>query len=330
MEISRFRKQHSEGIDKNAWATWLSDDVVPVSKSPALQPTHQSTAMPIKVPINAPRSRASEPMVAIKRPIAAPVTASPAATAPKVTTQPKSPSQPAASKANRRSSYTSRRPANSGRPNAYYAMGGSPADVAYGRTRPTGGGAAPRKSNISISIRMPKLHLPKLRKIHVSEAARPWVIAGTVVVLLLFAGSAFSLWQRRHKPNTPVETISATKDMGYKPFIPEGKTVEKAGQYDAERKMYTFYDTYEGINITVNQQTLPERLKGSRSEQQKLADSIFATETFETAKGTAYMATSEGSGAQRVVVVGDHMLLFLQSTQRLDSHGWILYLQKLQ
>lgn len=305
MEISRFRNSNGSGhgVDRNTWDNWLSDDIVPASKSAALSPKKPVQATPTlkAVPATqqlkaAPKTRASEPVVTKKRP-----------------------------------TYAARRPATAtGRPNAYYAMGGSVTDVAYGRAKLPNTAFNKHKSNISISIRFPKIRLPKIKKMHVSETARPWVIAGAVVAALLVSGSIYSFVQNSRVPEQQVATISATKDMGYKPFAPEGKTVEQAGQYDAERKMYTFHDTYGGINITVNQQTLPEGLQDNAAERQKIADSIFATETFQTAKGTAYMATSEGSGAQRVALIGDNLLMFLQSTKRLDSAGWILYIQTLK
>lgn len=122
--------------------------------------------------------------------------------------------------------------------------------------------------------------------------------------------------------------------MGYKPLVPpvspEGKATASLPKFDEKRKLYTFFDVYNGANITVDQQAVPEKFKGNETEIKKIAESVGANETFTSTQGTVYASQGESATTQRLVLANDKMLMFIQSTKKLSVSDWIDYIQTLE
>ncbi len=187
------------------------------------------------------------------------------------------------------------------------------------------------KPTVSIQIHLPEFRLPKpsvpWRKL------RPWLVAVVVVAGLLVGGSWLQGRLAARKSQTQKAPVVVQAELGYKPLAPQASTGTEtqapSPRFDEKRKLYSFNDTYRGANITVDQQAVPEKLKGNDTEIKKLATQIQANSTFTTALGTVHIFTSEESGSQRMFLVNDRMLMFIQSTKTLSNADWVTYIQAL-
>jgi hypothetical protein len=184
---------------------------------------------------------------------------------------------------------------------------------------------------VSIQVHLPEFHLP-----HRSipwRRLRPWLIGVAVIMVLLIGGWKLQAHVSQPKRVQKAPVIVAA-DLGYKPLVPPETVENKASvprpTYDEQRQFYTFNDVYKGANITVNQQAVPEKLRGSETEIKKLATSMGAVDTFTTTLGVVHSATSKESGTQRMFLVNDKMLMFIQSTKTISDADWVNYLQGLQ
>ncbi|MGB4800465.1 MAG: hypothetical protein WBP03_03025 [Candidatus Saccharimonadales bacterium] len=191
---------------------------------------------------------------------------------------------------------------------------------------------AAQAPTVSIQVHVPEFRMPKVSIPWCT--LRPWLFGGLVAVALLVSGWELQTHLSRPKQFQKVPVIVAA-DLGYKPLVPAistGTEAENAPKptYDEQRKFYTFNDVYKGANITVNQQAVPEKLRGSETEIKKLATSMGAVDTFTTTLGVVHSATSKESGTQRMFLVNDKMLMFIQSTKTISDADWVNYLQGLQ
>ena len=187
-------------------------------------------------------------------------------------------------------------------------------------------------STVSIQIHMPDWHLPAIRIPW--RTVRPWLI-GLIGLILLLGGSKLLVDRLHHeKPVTTMPvSVQAVVALGYKPLVPsarpEGEPQPTAPKFDEKRKLYTFNDTFKSVNVTVDQQALPEKFK-SQKEIDTLTESIQATKTFTTTVGTVHIFTDQPSGSQRLILNNSKMLMFIQSTKTLSNADWVAYIQELQ
>jgi len=185
---------------------------------------------------------------------------------------------------------------------------------------------------VSIQIHMPQLHMPRVsvpwRKL------LPWLIGTAILVLLLLGGKGLQAQLSRSKPTTQKAPVVPAADLGYKPLLPPVRTDTNVAipkpTYDQQRQLYTFNDVYKGAKLTINQQAVPDKLKGNDTEIKKLATNLGMTDTFSTTIGMAHIVTSKESGVQRLFVINNKMLMFIQSTQTVSNVDWVNYIQDLQ
>lgn len=198
---------------------------------------------------------------------------------------------------------------------------------------------------IAISIQMPELHLPR---VHIPwRRIRPWAIGALSAVLVVFGGKFVidHLPSHRQQAAKTSASVQAAIDLGYKPVVPSARPSDDAQPskptYNSQKKLYTYHDTYQGALLTVDQQAVPAKLKGNETAIKNLATSIGATQKFTSTLGTVYISPASkvdsdsssnttAQSSQRLVLVNDKMLLFIQSTKQLDTATWIEYLQDLE
>ncbi|MCA9327815.1 hypothetical protein KDA14_04775 [Candidatus Saccharibacteria bacterium] len=184
---------------------------------------------------------------------------------------------------------------------------------------------------ISIEIRMPHVRIPKP---HIPwRRLRPWGITAAVVLVLLLGGKFLveHTLPKKKAPTTP-SSVQAVLDLGYKPILPVKSDGTKTPTLtrNPEKNVYSFYDTYLDSNLTVDQQALPKNFRGNAQAIEDLASSLQAKDSFTTTIGTAHIYTDEKSGAQRLFVYNDKMLMFIQSTKTIDDASWVEYIQSMQ
>lgn len=319
MDINRFKKT-GRGIDQRTWDTWLDDDVRPAGHAVS----NSATIKPIRAKV---QNTSTAAAVSKKPTLAKPKAVVKAPADVSVTPPPKNSVVPLSSRSSmRRADYQRRYAEGRGILDASPSIDEDITRIAKSHK------SKPKGAAVSVNIQLPQLpkfHVAEWRKLP-WQAFRPWAFALGAIALVILGSSVYSWWQNGHRAPAKVQTVSATKDMGYKPYTPAGKTVATFGQYDAKKKLYTFNDAYMGSKLTINQQTMPDKLKDSKEELQKLIDSVGAAESFTTSKGEVYVATDLATGSQRLVVVGTNLLVFIQSTTTLENASWVKYLSTLQ
>lgn len=190
----------------------------------------------------------------------------------------------------------------------------------------------PASPAVSIEITMPHFRVPQPE---ISwRKYRPWLIGAGLLVLLLFGGKIIQERLAKQPTSQQKTPVIVAADLGYKPLLApataENQNNTSKPTYDEQRKLYTFNDTFKNARLTVNQQAMPEKLKNNEPEIKRLAASIGATDSFTTTLGTVRIATSKETGTQRLFIVGDKMLMFVQSTSTLSQTEWVEYLQSLE
>lgn len=180
---------------------------------------------------------------------------------------------------------------------------------------------------VSIQINMPRFRIPWRR-------LRTWLMSGAIVAVLLVAGKWTQTALYNDKPKEKQAPVVAAADLGYKPLVPPSTVENQQGvpkpSYDPQKQLYTFNDIYKGSNLTVSQQAVPSRLKNNPGEVRKFAQNVGTNDEFSTTRGIVYIVTSENSGAQRLILVTDKMLMFLQSTKEISVVDWTTYVQNLE
>lgn len=182
---------------------------------------------------------------------------------------------------------------------------------------------------ISIQIHMPSFKMPSIPSVRL----RPWAIGLGVVLLAVFGGKALLGATQKKAPVQKAPTV-VQAELGYKPLqsvqLEAGKATATEPIFNEKKQLYTFNDTYKGASLTVDQQALPDKLKTSKTAVRDLATSIGANSTFTTNRGTVYISNIEGANTQRMMVVGEKMLMFIQSTKVLTNADWVAYIQNLE
>lgn len=106
------------------------------------------------------------------------------------------------------------------------------------------------------------------------------------------------------------------------------KTTEQ--RYDPQKKVVGYTDSIGGVTITISQQQLPEGLQEDTDNKvKKLAEDFSANEVLNTANPTAYLGTS-AKGPQTVIFSKNGLLVFIQSTKKIDNHDWASYITSLK
>ncbi len=187
---------------------------------------------------------------------------------------------------------------------------------------------------VSIQIHLPSLKRPQLPAVPWKKIRLGLLMVGVVAALLVGGKWINAQTTRQTKPSEKAPVI-VSAELGYRPLQPPVDVVAESSEvpkpsYDEKRKLYTFNDIHGNAHITVNQQAVPEKLVSNEAEIKKLATSIGTTETFTTTLGTVHIVTSKESGSQRLFLVNNKMLMFIQSTAPLSTVEWVEYIQALK
>lgn len=188
--------------------------------------------------------------------------------------------------------------------------------------------------SINISIPRIKFKKPSFKIPPALMARKKWVISGVVGVILV-SGAVTTLLitkdsgKTSDKPGVLADTDQKA-DFAYS--LPKGDSegLEGAVRFDSQRKVVNYRDSIGGVAITISQQPLPEGFKqDTDSKVKKMAEDFSATKTIATANPTAYIGTSE-KGPQTVIFSKKGLLVFIQSTKKIDDHDWAEYITSLQ
>lgn len=149
-------------------------------------------------------------------------------------------------------------------------------------------------------------------------------LAGVMVVgALMFTGN---------KEDSKGVLSDSTQNADFEYSLPRGDKTQADGEvrFDAVKKVVNYRDSIGGVPIVVSQQQLPSDFQNDTGDKlKKLAEGFAANEQITTANPTAYLGTSE-KGPQTVIFSKKGLLVFIQSTKKIDNHDWAEYITNLQ
>lgn len=188
---------------------------------------------------------------------------------------------------------------------------------------------ASHDETIAIRIDLPKIHLPKIT-IPWAKILR-WGVPALVLVALLALTPTLLRMRAQHTEQTKKTTSSTQPSFApIKPAADTSSTVKNT-QYDSQKQLYMFQDTYLGHEIHITEQSLPDALRTDKSKLANIAEkSIGAKDKFTTVYGDVYISTNEEQGIQRMVLQHRQLLVFILSKGILDNSQWVTYIQNLQ
>lgn len=179
-----------------------------------------------------------------------------------------------------------------------------------------------------ITAKRPHFTVPPTIKDH-----KWWILGGTMCLIAL-SGIGFTVLQSKDATvpgDTAVLSQTDTK-ASFDYSLPDGNESEVDGQvrFDPEKQVVNFVDSIGGIDITISQQPLPEDFKDDTDAKvKKLAEGFSATKTIATANPTAYIGTS-AKGPQTVIFAKNDLLVFMQSSKKIDDVDWASYVTNLK
>lgn len=129
----------------------------------------------------------------------------------------------------------------------------------------------------------------------------------------------------------------AQQKVGFNPLVPLGKESKTGNELkdsdyyiDSKKNVLGYNSEYNGVNITVSQQKLPDDIKANPEDGLAgVANSLGANEKFETQKGMAYLKTGKNTGKQIAVFATDENLVFIQTEKEMLSDDWEFYINQL-
>ena len=299
------RKKKSDTSQNQAWLDWLNDD----------SPGQQDTPDPAQGRAPSFNGSAKKPSTVGLDGFTARARAGfPQSQQPRFTTvEPKPPSKPK----------SMQRPARSAAPTLNWRATHSPPK--QGKVD-----KSTDQGDIAINIHLPQITLPKLKKLLPDWRYMRWAILAFVVIALLAGGN---VWLRKTNEAARLAKQSGSEQPSYAPLKPstsDKSSVDASSVYNAKQQLYKYNDTYLGASLTISQQPLPDDIKQNPDKLAKIAEqSIGATDSFDTANGKVYIATSEG-GYQRLVLVHRQLLVFITSPKELEITDWVSYIQSLE
>lgn len=159
-------------------------------------------------------------------------------------------------------------------------------------------------------------------------------VASLVIIGVgVFAVVAILGDDKTDQPSGDTSVLSkATAKPDFDYSLPKGKEdqVDQAVKFDATKKVVNYVDSIGGVTITVSQQPLPAGFSDNAQDKvRKLAEDYSANHPLTTANPTAYLGT-DSKGPQTVIFTKKNLLVFIQSSNRIDDHDWAEYITNLQ
>ncbi len=188
---------------------------------------------------------------------------------------------------------------------------------------------------VSINISVPKISVSRPRiSIPTRFIKYKWWALGSTVCLVVMAGGVFVVSSSDSGPaaDSPAVLSQTDTKASFDYSLPDGNEYEVDGQvrFDPEKQVVNFVDSIGGVDITISQQPIPEDFKeDTDAKVKKLAEGFSATKTIATANPTAYIGTS-AKGPQTVIFAKKDLLVFMQSSKKIDDVDWASYVTNLK
>lgn len=212
---------------------------------------------------------------------------------------------------------------------------------------PQSNNGSDKPATVSIHISVPKIRKPSRDQIRgvLSNTydrvpdrlkSRKYAVGASSLVLIGLVGAivASTGLLSGDKPADDSKNVlsKSTQQADFEYSLPGGSKEEADSdvRFDPEKKVVNFQDSIGGVQIVISQQKLPVGFEeGTDEKVKKLAEEFAANEQLTTANPTAYLGTSE-KGPQTVIFAKKGLLVFIQSSKKIDSHDWAEYITNLK
>ncbi len=158
------------------------------------------------------------------------------------------------------------------------------------------------------------------------------VITSIIVMALLIPRLFFNNDDQKGGSSGQAGNSGATTQPDFKVSYPEGdkdRASLSKTNYDPQRKVASFKDTVNAVEITVSQQPMPEAFKKDMDKEvENMAKGFNATDPIDT-KIKSYKGKS-AQGPQTVITHNKEALIFLYASSELSDQVWKAYIDNLQ
>ncbi len=121
----------------------------------------------------------------------------------------------------------------------------------------------------------------------------------------------------------------------YQTVLPKTKSIDSLGGWQVVRPpknkpLYVYYDSIDGVDISVSQQQLPDEFKDNiDGHVAEIAKNFNATTKVDIGNTQMYIGTS-AKGPQSVIVAKNNLLILIKSKQKISNDDWVAYLKTLE
>lgn len=192
-----------------------------------------------------------------------------------------------------------------------------------------------RPHSVSINISFPKFKKPVLPK-NLPQLSKRFTnkqlgILSSALIAVTAIGVIAVHFKNTSKEQGNTGVLSASsQNANFSTLNPDKSASASEKRYDPEKKVVSYTDSIGGVGITISQQQLPAGFQDNTEDKvKKLAQDFSANEVLSTANPTAYLGTSV-KGPQTVIFAKNGLLVFIQSTKRIDNHDWAEYITNLK
>ena len=196
----------------------------------------------------------------------------------------------------------------------------------------------------SLVVRLKPLRLKRMLFSRASFGRRPFIIGGTVVLVVIGIVSLTSM-RGIITPNpsadqatlegVPFTTTQLTKGTpDYTTMLPAGKSIEDFGGWTRvsptnKDPVFAYVDSLGGSSINVSQQPLPPGFRDDTAEQVSLlAQDFNASQVLTVGDTLVYIGTS-AKGPQSVILTKNELLILIRSSVVISNELWASYVASL-
>lgn len=194
-----------------------------------------------------------------------------------------------------------------------------------------------KQTKISVNITIPEFKIPKVKLPKPLPRKLVWGGAAAMCALIAVIGLSAVNFRKSADNNKPDNKPAVLSEIPSKPdfkiILPEGKEEEtESGKigYDPQKKVVSFNDKIGVVHITVSQQPLPDSFKNDPEKQlETLAKNFSANEIVVPSNPKVYLGTS-AKGPQTAIFYKNDLLVFIQSSSKIDKIDWTDYIRGLR
>lgn len=194
-----------------------------------------------------------------------------------------------------------------------------------------------KETVINLKLSLPKVKLPDFKQL-LRTHQKKLIKAGVIVLVAIAVFGTFKLVGGQDSGEVAGDSDSTAQEAGINPLVPleglkddSGKNVPEPDiRVDKEKGVVGYRSQYNGVQLTLSQQALPEQLKTNPGQLEGIARSVNAHRSIDTQKGKAYIATNDDEAESQIAVFAtDEVLVFVRSTKTMDDESWIFYINQL-